>query len=64
MRVSAEAIHDGVGQGWFIDVVIPLGNRKLRRDDRRISAGSSPRESAATQAASYYRAAVSRSHRK
>ena len=33
MRVSAEAIHDGVGQGWFIDVVIPLGNRKLRRDD-------------------------------
>ena len=32
MRVSAEAIYDGVGQGWFIDVVIPLGSRKLRRD--------------------------------
>lgn len=28
-RVSGEAIHDGVSQGWFIDVVIPFWDRKL-----------------------------------
>ena len=37
MRVSAEAIHDGVSQGWFIDVVIPLGYGKLRCDDDRFA---------------------------
>ena len=35
MRVSAEAIHDGVSQSWFIDVVIPLGNGELGCDDDR-----------------------------
>ena len=33
MRVSAEAIHDGVRKGRFIDVVVPFRNGELRGHD-------------------------------
>ncbi len=33
MRVSAEAIHDGVGKGRFIDIVVPFRNGQLRGYD-------------------------------
>ena len=33
MRVSAEAIHDGVHKGRFIDVVVPFSNGELRGHD-------------------------------
>ena len=33
MRVSAEAVHDGVSQSGFIDVVVPFRHGKLRGDD-------------------------------
>ena len=35
MCVSAEAIHDGVRKGRFIDVVVPFRNGQLRGHDDR-----------------------------
>ncbi len=35
MCTSCQSVHNGIGQGGFIDILVPFGDRQLRGDDKR-----------------------------